>query len=155
MKASKIFKLIEIISYLLIILLGQMIGLPFFIWLLFTLFDFGNPDQLFAFLGIVGLTITFINRNKNRNLTIFLLDIFCLLLLACPIIRRMTAIPIEEFNYLAFIIPTLLFILFYIISIYFSVRQYLQFRKASVWQNKTAYNMEFCNIGAWRCYLHH
>ena len=34
--------------------MGQMIGLPFFIWLLFPLVDFGNPDQLFAFLGVVG-----------------------------------------------------------------------------------------------------
>lgn len=130
MKKYKTAKLISIVSYFLIILMGSMIGLPFFIWLLFTLFDFGNIDQLFAFLAVIGLTITFINRNRNRNLTILLIDIICFLLLASPLVRRMTAIPIEKFNYLAFIIPTILFVLFYIVSIYFSVRQYLQVQKA-------------------------
>ena len=147
----KTFKFISILSYLLIILMGQIIGLPFFSWLLFTLFDFGNIDQLFAFLAVIGLTTTFINRNKTRTLTILLIDIICFLLLASPLVRRMTAIPIEKFNYLAFIIPTILFVLFYIISIYFSIRQYLQVQKASVWQNKTAYNIGFCASRAGQC----
>ena len=130
MQKYKIAKLISIVSYLLIILMGSMIGLPFFFWLLFTLFDFGNIDQLFAFLGVIGLTITFINRNKNRTLTILLIDIICFLLLASPLVRRMTAIPIEKFNYLAFIIPTTIFGLFYIFSFYFSVRQYFSNQKS-------------------------
>ena len=130
MKKYKIAKLISIVSYLLIILMGSMIGLPFFFWLLFTLFDFGNIDQLFAFLAVIGLTLTFINRNKNRTLTILLIDIICFLLLASPLVRRMTAISIEKFNYLAFIIPTTIFGLFYIFSLYFSVRQYFSNQKS-------------------------
>jgi hypothetical protein len=47
-----------------------MIGLPFFLGLLFTLFDFGNIDQHFAFLAIGGLTISFINKNKKRAFNI-------------------------------------------------------------------------------------
>ena len=101
-----------------------MIGLPFFIWLLFTLFDFGNPDQFFAFLGVIGLTISFITFKSKRTLKILLLDILCFMLLATPIIRRMTAIPIEKFNYLTFIIPTTIFGLSFIFSLYYSVRQY-------------------------------
>jgi uncharacterized membrane protein len=128
----KTYKLISILSYLLIILTGQIIGLPFFSWLLFTLFDFGNIDQLFAFLAVIGLTIIFINRNKTRTLTILLLDLICFILLASPLARRMTAIQIEKFNYFAFIIPTIIFVLFYFVSIYFSIRQYLQVQKAKV-----------------------
>ncbi len=109
--------------------MGDMIGLPFFFWLLFTLFDFGNIDQFFALLSVVGLTISFINRNKKRTFNILLLDIVCFLLLASPIVRRMTAVPIEKFNYLAFIIPTTIFALFYLISIGYSVRQNLQLQK--------------------------
>ena len=101
-----------------------MIGLPFFMWLIFTLFDFGNIDQLFAFLGVIGLAISFVTFNSTRTLKILLLDIIGFMLLASPLIRRMTAIPIEKFNYLAFIIPTTIFGLFYIFSLYFSVRQY-------------------------------
>jgi hypothetical protein len=119
----KIAKSISIVSYLLIILMGSVIGLPFFIWLIFTLFDFGNIDQLFAFLGVIGLVISFVTFNSTRTFKILLLDIIGLMLLASPIIRRMTAIPIEKFNYLAFIIPTTIFGLFYIFSLYFSVRQ--------------------------------
>jgi hypothetical protein len=128
----KTFKFISILSYLLIILMGQIIGLPFFSWLLFTLFDFGNIDQSFAFLAVIGLTITLSNRNKTRTLTILLLDLVCFILLASPLVRRMTAIPIEKFNYFAFIIPTFIFVLFYFVSIYFSIRQYLQMHKAKV-----------------------
>ena len=110
--------------------MGQMIGLPFFIWLLFTLFDFGNIDQFFAFLSVVGLTISFITINSTRTLKILLLDIICFMLLVSPIIRRVTAVPIELFNYLAFIIPSTIFGLFYIFSLYFSVRQYSSNQKS-------------------------
>jgi hypothetical protein len=131
-KQLKIFKIIAIVFYLLIILVGQLIGLPFFYWLLYTMFDFGNPDQLFAFLGVVGLTISFIKLNSTRTFKVLLLDIICFILLASPLVRRMTAVPIELFNYLAFIIPTTIFSLFYIISIYYSVRLYFQGQKAAV-----------------------
>ena len=132
MKQLKIFKIIAIVFYLLIILVGQLIGLPFFFWLLYTMLDFGNPDQLFAFLGVVGLTISFIKLNSTRTFKVLLLDIICFILLASPLVRRMTAVPIELFNYLAFIIPTTIFSLFYIISIYYSVRLYFQSQKAAV-----------------------
>ena|SRR6185312_6237438 len=131
-KQLKIFKIIAIVFYLLIMLAGQLIGLPFFFWLLYTMLDFGNPDQLFAFLGVVGLTISFIKLNSTRTFKVLLLDIICFILLASPLVRRMTAVPIELFNYLAFIIPTTIFSLFYIISIYYSVRLYFQSQKAAV-----------------------
>ena len=130
MKRYKIAKLISIVSYLLIILMGSMIGLPFFMWLLLTLFDFGNIDQLFAFFGVIGLTISFVTLNSARTFKILLLDIIGFILLASPLIRRLTAIPIEKFNYLAFIIPTTIFGLFYIFSLYFSVRQYFSNQKS-------------------------
>lgn len=101
-----------------------MIGLPFIIWLLFTLFNFGNPDQFFAFLGVIGLTISFITFKSKRTLKILLLDILCFMLLAAPLIRRTTAIPIEKFNYLTFIIPITIFALSFLFSLYYSVRQY-------------------------------
>jgi hypothetical protein len=101
-----------------------MIGLPFFLWLLFTLFDFGNIDQLFAFLAIAGLTIICINQNKMRTSKVLMVDILCFFLLASPIVRRMTAVPVEFFNYLAFIIPTTLFALFYTASLFFAYREY-------------------------------
>ncbi|MES2772674.1 MAG: hypothetical protein V4722_00725 [Bacteroidota bacterium] len=123
---QKAHRVTAIISYLLIILMGQIIGLPVLLWLIFTLFDFGNIDQLFALMAIVGLTIISINHNKIRTSKILALDLLCFLLLASPIIRRMTAVPIELFNYLAFIIPTTLFALFYTASLFLGYRQCFQ-----------------------------
>lgn len=37
--------------------MGSMIPIPFIIWLGFTVFDFGNIDQLFAFVGITGIIL--------------------------------------------------------------------------------------------------
>lgn len=135
-KQQKIFKIISIISYLLIILMGDMIGLPFFFWLLFTLIEFGNTDQLFAFLAVIGLTIIFIKRNSNRTLKIIALDIVCFFLLASPIVKRLTAVSIEKFNYLAFVIPTAIFVLLYSLSIYFSIKKYVQIQKIAALPRK-------------------
>ena len=125
-KAIKVSKYISLSSYLVIILTGQMIGLPFFIWIVFNLFDFGNFDQLFAVLAVIGMIINIINRHKKKRLNIILLDLFCFALLLSPIIRRMTAVPIEMFNYLVFVIPTTIFMLFYLISIGLSFKVYFK-----------------------------
>lgn len=129
MRQIKTFKIISIVSYLLIILMGQVIGLPFFLWLLFTLFDFGNTDQFFAFLGVLGLTISCKTFSSTRTSRVLLFDIISFMLLASPIVRRLTAIPIGLFDYAAFIIPTLIFCLSYCVSLYYSVKQFLQMQK--------------------------
>lgn len=130
MNKFKIAKLISILSYLFIILAGQMIGVPFFIWLFYTLIDFTNSDQLFALFGVIGLTIAFFTLNSKRTFKMLILDISCFMLLVAPLIRRITAIPIVKFNYMAFIIPTTTFILFYIFSLYFALRQEFQNKKS-------------------------
>ena len=128
---QKAYRVIAIISYLLIFLMGQMIGVPFVFWLAFTLFDFGNIDQLFAFFAVVGLVTICINHNKTRTAKLLTLDLLCFFLLMSPLIRRMTAAPIELFNYLAFIIPTTLFVSFYIASLFFGCKQYSQLKTGS------------------------
>ena len=132
MKAIKTFKLISIVSYLLIILMGEMIGISFFVWLLFTMFDFGNVNQSYALLAVVGLTINFINLNKKRTFKVLFLDFACFLLMASPIVWRMIDVNIHLFNYWTFIVPTIVFALLYLISIGLSIEQYLQERKTLV-----------------------
>jgi hypothetical protein len=112
-------------------LMGQMIALPFFFWLAFTLFDFGNIDQLYAFLAVMGLVTICINHNKTRTSKVLTLDLICFFLLASPLVRRMTAVSIEVFNYLAFIIPTALFVMFYTASLFFGCRQYSRIKASS------------------------
>ena len=91
-----------------------MIGLPLIFWLLFTSFEFGNSDQIFAIMGLIGLILNFTKYGKLR-----LGKILSFVLMLSPITRRLTEIPIEKFNYLTFQVPLLVFLityLFYIIK---------------------------------------
>ncbi|MBF04391.1 MAG: hypothetical protein CMP76_13980 [Flavobacterium sp.] len=108
-------RIISIVSYLLIILVGQMIGLPFIFWLIFTVFDFGNTDQLFAMFGVIGVIGVGINLSKWKNKKLLTIVSFALML--SPIISRLTQVPIEMFDYLAFEIPLTIFIIAYLIFI--------------------------------------
>jgi uncharacterized membrane protein len=132
MKYLKTFQAIAVVAYFLIILRGQMVGAPFVFWLAFTVFYFGTIDQLFAILAVAGLVIIFKNRNKSRTLKILLMDLLCFILLAAPIIGRLTAVPLALFNYNAFIIPTGIFVLGYLVSLVFSWMQYLAFKRERV-----------------------
>ena len=116
MTKEKILKIISISSYSLIILMGQMIGIPLILWLILTSFEFGNSDQIFAISGLVGVIINFTKYYKR---TVFKILSFALML--TPIIRRLTEVPFEKFNYLAFQIPLIIFIIATLILILTSI----------------------------------
>jgi len=92
--------------------MGEMIGIPFLMWLIFTSFDFGNIEQIFAVFGLVGIILNFTKYWKLR-----VIKILSFILMILPLIKRMTEIPIEKFNYLAFQIPLVIFIITYLILI--------------------------------------
>lgn len=118
MKIINFLRIISIISYLLIILMGQMIGIPFIFWLLFTLFDFGTIDQLFAIIGTSGILI---NLTKLKNLA--LMTILSFFMMLSPIIFKMVQIPIELFDYLVFKLPLSVFIIGYVALIILNTRK--------------------------------
>lgn len=113
MKTDKTLKIISLTSYSLIILMGQMIGLPFLFWLVWTSFEFGNSDQIFAVFGLIGFILVFTKLYRQR---IFKILIFVLMI--TPIVRRLTEVSFEKFNYLAFQIPLIIFIVTYLILIF-------------------------------------
>jgi hypothetical protein len=117
---KNVIRTISIISYMLIILAGQMIGLPFILWLIFTTLDFGNIDQLFAIFGLVGIIL---NLTKWRTNIIATILSFTLML--PPIISRLVQVPIEMFNYLAFQIPLTTFIITYLTYIIINIKEKL------------------------------
>ncbi len=110
-------QLISIASYMLIILAGEMIGLPFICWLMFTLFDFGNIDQLFALLGIGGIILNVTKWKYRVPITLI-----SFLLMLSPIVSRLVQVPIGMFDYLAFQIPLIIFIITYLIFIIMNIR---------------------------------
>jgi hypothetical protein len=117
---KNVIRTISIISYMLIILAGQMIALPFILWLMFTTFDFGNIDQLFAIFGLVGIIL---NLTKWR--TNIIVTILSFTLMLSPIISRLVQVPIEMFNYLAFQIPLTTFIITYLTYIIINIKEKL------------------------------
>lgn len=114
---KSIFRIISIISYCLIVLAGQMIGLPLILWLIFTMFDFGNINQLFAILGMTGIVL---NYTKWKHYTWVMIISFFLMLL--PILNRLVQVPIKSFNYLAFQIPVVLFVITYLVLIFINIK---------------------------------
>lgn len=121
---KNVIRTIAIVSYLLIILAGWMSGIPFILWLIFTVFDFGNIDQLFAIFGLVGIIL---NLTKWRTNIIVTILSFSLML--SPIISRILQVPIEMFNYLAFQIPLTIFILTYLTYIIINAKEKLLVRR--------------------------
>ncbi|PRB87161.1 hypothetical protein CQ022_03475 [Chryseobacterium culicis] len=98
--------------------MGQMMGLPFIFWLVFTAFDFGNIDQVFAVLGLLGIVLT-ISRWKNK----VSITILSFIMMLSPIVSKMIQVPIEKFNYLAFKIPLILFVACYLIFIILNAKK--------------------------------
>lgn len=106
MKSEKTFIVVSLISYSLIILMGEMIGLPFIFWLIWTSFEFGNNDQIFAFIGLIGFILVFTKYYKHQ-----IIKILTFILMLTPIIRQLTQVSIEKFNYLGFQLPLIIFII--------------------------------------------
>ncbi|WP_228405997.1 hypothetical protein [Chryseobacterium sp. YR221] len=118
MKISSSVRIVSIISYLLIILAGEMIGLPFICWLLFMVFDVGNTDQIFAILGILGIVLNVTGWRNRIPVTIL-----SFILMLSPLISRMIEVPLVKFNYLSFEIPLFTFIISYLIFIILNVQR--------------------------------
>lgn len=115
---KNVIKWISIISYSLIILAGWMSGIPFIMWLIFTAFDIGNIDQMFAIFGLVGIIL-----NLTKYKTSSIITILSFILMLSPIISRLLQVPNEIFDYLAFQIPLTIFIVTYLIYIIINARE--------------------------------
>jgi hypothetical protein len=123
-KTLRIFlRMLSIISYCLIFLMGQMIGLPFIIFLLITAAGIDDePTRITSIIGLLGLILFFIPKKDNNRYTLYI-ELLILMMLVTPIIYRFIVIPINAFNYAAFIIPTFTFVILYILSIVLSVKK--------------------------------
>jgi hypothetical protein len=123
MKLSHIIRGLSMLAYFSIILKGMIIGIPFILFLFFTLFEWGTKTQvavLFAFIGLISLVAL---RKRPKTTRTLLIEIIVFILLLLPILERITSVPISLFNYAAFIIPAISFIILYPLSLLFSYRE--------------------------------
>ena len=121
-----LIRLVSIISYMSIILTGQMIGIPLILWLVFSIFDFGNIDQLFAIFGFIGIIL---NLSKLKNNIV--VAILSFLLMLSPIVSRLVQVSIEMFEYLGFQIPLIIFILTYLTYILIIAKERILISKSN------------------------
>lgn len=124
---ERTFRNISLISYLFIMLSGQMIQLPLIFWLLYNCFQFGNFDQLYAILGLVGIALNVFTI--KRNLIVLMVSFVCMII---PLLSRFYAVPLVEFSYLTFQVPFIIFVLANLISILLVFLINIRNRKNSV-----------------------
>jgi len=123
MKARNAFRILGIISYMLIFLQGMLTGLYFGFYLLIALFLFGSPEQFYALLAAGGLFLSIWLSRARRTARSFWLEVLAFILLTAPLDWKLITGPIGMFNYPAFTLPAFLFVLFYMISLFFSYRE--------------------------------
>jgi O-antigen/teichoic acid export membrane protein len=103
---------------------GQMIALPFIMFIFFNLF--GYEDALITITSIASiaglLTLLVVTRYRLTKRTL-LIEVLAFLLLCVPIIERLISAPLVLFNYALFIIPLIGFVLFFVIYLTFTFNE--------------------------------
>ena len=94
-----------------------MVSLPMFVYLLFTVVDFGTTEQIFAAVALFGLIIHFLHLSFESKTKKVIVDIFVFACLLSPLIQRMLAVPLERFNYSWFLIPAIAFASLYLATL--------------------------------------
>lgn len=118
MKTIEFVRFLSILSYFLIILVGQIIAIPFICWLLFTTFDIGNIDQIFAIFSILGIALNFTKWKSKISITIL-----SFLFMLSPLLSRIFQVPLVFFDYPAFKIPLFIFTGGYLVFIALNARK--------------------------------
>ena len=125
MNPKNILRALSILAYCFILFNGWFISLPFFLILIFAVFDLGTRFQIFCILAIIGLILLIrITRMAKTKKTLFI-ELIIFILLLSPIAERLLSVNISLFNYPGFIFPFSTFIILYILSLFFSLREFI------------------------------
>lgn len=104
-------------AYFLIFLHGMFISIPFILFLIFSLLDFGSTEQIFSVLGLAGVIGLLMISREETDWKKLLAEVLCFLCMASPIAWRMLDSPLSDFNYRAFILPAGIFGICFLLSI--------------------------------------
>ncbi|HUC82512.1 MAG TPA: hypothetical protein VMR70_16515 [Flavisolibacter sp.] len=117
MRLPSVFKALAILAYFIIVLKGTLISLPLFVYLLFTLVDFGTTQQVFSAVAFLGLLIYFSHPVVISTRKKFLIDCFVFLCLSAPIAYRLLSSHPGLYNYPLFVIPVVCFGLLFLTAL--------------------------------------
>lgn len=124
MKLSSLFRTLAIVSYLFIFLQGMIIAIPFGCMLFIGLFEAEPLTRIFIILADIALLTLFILSFNQRNKKSLLIEFIAYFLLLSPLVRILSIVPIDKFNYLLFIVPVIGFVVLYPLSVLLSFREY-------------------------------
>lgn len=113
----KYLKLVAILSYLCIIIVGYMSALPLGLWLFFSLFNPISKEFLFSIPSLFGLLLSLISTAHAPVTYKKSMEFVAFILLLSPLVCRMTQVPLMYFNYWQFTIPLGVFIICYLLYI--------------------------------------
>ena len=120
MRLHKILRALAILSYLLIFVNGEHVGGPMIILMFLSVFETDIITQILIALSFIGLvTLVVLTSLKKTNWTFFIEAIICVLL-TLPIINELHYERSMLLHYPMFVIPTLCFLILYLLSLYFS-----------------------------------
>jgi hypothetical protein len=100
-------------SYSLIILKGEMIAMPFGMFVILSLADHGTLNQLTAIMALLAIVLIIRAKATKAPKTVLLLQGLAFILLLLPIVNRLLDVPLELFAYRAFIGPLAAFLVLY------------------------------------------
>lgn len=109
-KNKRYFVWLGLISYFLIILRGDMIGIPFIFWILFSLSEFGEVTQIFALSAVLGIIFFTLKLSNYKPKIKLLFRLLAVIMMLSPILWKLAYLPLSLFNYSNFITPALIFI---------------------------------------------
>lgn len=136
MKKNNILKTLSIVFYSLILLNGSMIALPFLIYLCFNMFGLGTISQIvISIIGVLGFIIVIKQMSQKVTLKRIFIEILGLIMLTVPLIERLNSVAIKLFDYLTFKIPTILFLIFYLVSLSILIIEFLNSKQNRIKNN--------------------
>ena len=124
-----ILKMLSLTAYFLIFLKGMFFSIPFFLWLILSVLDFGTTDQVFSLLGLAGVIGLLMISREETDWKKILAEVLCFLCMASPLFWRSKDVPIAAFNYWQFTVPAFIFGICFLASIIISCFIYFHERK--------------------------
>jgi hypothetical protein len=110
---------LAILSYLLIFVDGEHVGGPMIILMFLSVFETDLVTQILIALSSIGLiTLIVLAFLRKTTWTFFIEAVICVLL-ALPIINELQYERFRLLHYPMFVIPTLSFLILYLLSLYF------------------------------------
>ena len=124
MRFYPIIRFLSISAYFLVFLYGDLMEAPMIFWIVLGLFAAAFLHQiqsLFVILSLFVLAFLIVVEKSMRTLFI---ESICFIFLLLPIVTVFISASSELLNYPMFIIPALVFIFLYPISLVMSYREY-------------------------------